>query len=177
MYFPTSTARLLSSVPGLPNLPPEPILHLVPSPRKSLFCTVTRNGIAVWRVRVSCLPFSFCSSSWTNLPSRQPCLHTSREHLHPSLTMARTRERSGLQMVPESSFRPVTCMTMSCLLNAPVDDRVSPRPRHPRIQGIGTSIPAPRSPVNLSSRSRRKCSAHLCRITIGRSCQNRRNTD
>ncbi|TFK76753.1 RIC1-domain-containing protein [Pluteus cervinus] len=51
MYFPTSAAVQLSTVPALPNLPPEPVAYLAPSPRKSLFCTVTRNGIAVWRVR------------------------------------------------------------------------------------------------------------------------------
>ncbi|KAG6844277.1 hypothetical protein H0H87_008226 [Tephrocybe sp. NHM501043] len=51
MYFPTSAARQLSTVPDLPNLPPEPVICLYPSPRKALFCTLTRNGVAVWRVR------------------------------------------------------------------------------------------------------------------------------
>ncbi|KAL0950714.1 hypothetical protein HGRIS_007490 [Hohenbuehelia grisea] len=53
MYFPTSAARQLSTVPALPNLPPEVVICLSPSPRKSLFATLTRNGIAVWRVRPS----------------------------------------------------------------------------------------------------------------------------
>uniref|UniRef100_A0A0W0FAM6 RIC1 C-terminal alpha solenoid region domain-containing protein n=1 Tax=Moniliophthora roreri TaxID=221103 RepID=A0A0W0FAM6_MONRR len=51
MYFPTSAARRLSTVPALPNIPPEPILAICPSPRKSLFCAITRNGVSVWRVR------------------------------------------------------------------------------------------------------------------------------
>ncbi|KAF9066084.1 RIC1-domain-containing protein [Rhodocollybia butyracea] len=53
MYFPTSTARSLSTVPALPNIPPEPVLAISSSPRKSLFCTLTRNGISIWRVRPS----------------------------------------------------------------------------------------------------------------------------
>ncbi|KAJ3911929.1 hypothetical protein F5877DRAFT_85382 [Lentinula edodes] len=53
MYFPTSTARRLSIVPALPNIPPENVLTICPSPRKSLFCTLTRNGISIWRVRPS----------------------------------------------------------------------------------------------------------------------------
>ncbi|RDB29503.1 RAB6A-GEF complex partner protein 1 [Hypsizygus marmoreus] len=53
MYFPTSAARQLSTVPALPNLPPESVICLCPNPRKSLFCTLTRNGIAVWRIRPS----------------------------------------------------------------------------------------------------------------------------
>ncbi|KAI0067916.1 RIC1-domain-containing protein [Artomyces pyxidatus] len=51
MYFPTSVARQLSTVPALPNVSTEPILCLTPSARKSLFCTLTKDGIAVWRVR------------------------------------------------------------------------------------------------------------------------------
>lgn len=52
MYFPTSAARQLSTVPTLPHLPPEPAIALSASPTKSLFCTLTRNGLSVWRVRV-----------------------------------------------------------------------------------------------------------------------------
>ncbi len=52
MYFPTSAARQLSTVPALPNIPPEALIYLAPSPRKALFATLTRNGISVWRVRV-----------------------------------------------------------------------------------------------------------------------------
>ncbi|KAG5728542.1 RIC1 like protein [Termitomyces sp. T112] len=51
MYFPTSAARQLSTVPALPNLPPESVICLCPSPRKALFCTLTRNGVTAWRVR------------------------------------------------------------------------------------------------------------------------------
>ncbi|KAK0465224.1 RIC1-domain-containing protein [Desarmillaria tabescens] len=51
MYFPTSTARRLSTVPALPNIPPEHVVGLCPSPRKSFFATLTRNGISIWRVR------------------------------------------------------------------------------------------------------------------------------
>jgi hypothetical protein len=66
MYFPTCAARQLSSVPPLPNLPPEPIVSLVPSPRKSLFCALTRNGVAVWRVRPSAI-LAFLSRTPTSL--------------------------------------------------------------------------------------------------------------
>jgi hypothetical protein len=52
MYFPTSAARQLSVVPPLPTLSTEPVICLVPSPRKFLFCTLTKNGVALWRVRV-----------------------------------------------------------------------------------------------------------------------------
>ncbi|KAL1713253.1 RIC1-domain-containing protein [Schizophyllum commune] len=53
MYFPTSAARQLSTTPALPNIPPESVITVAPSPRKSLFCTLTRNGVTVWRVRPS----------------------------------------------------------------------------------------------------------------------------
>ncbi|OCH96704.1 RIC1-domain-containing protein [Obba rivulosa] len=52
MYFPTSAARQLSSAPALPA-PAEPVLCLASSPRKSLFCSLTRSGVSVWRVRPS----------------------------------------------------------------------------------------------------------------------------
>ncbi|KAI0374480.1 RIC1-domain-containing protein [Pilatotrama ljubarskyi] len=52
MYFPTSAARQLSSTPALP-LPSEPVLALAPSPRKTLFATVTKSGLSLWRVRPS----------------------------------------------------------------------------------------------------------------------------
>ncbi|KAF7367259.1 RIC1 domain-containing protein [Mycena sanguinolenta] len=55
MYFPTTTAHQLSSIPALPNIPPESekVIALVPSPRKSLFCTLSRTGVSIWRVRPS----------------------------------------------------------------------------------------------------------------------------
>jgi hypothetical protein len=52
MYFPTSVARQFCTVPPLPNASPEPVLSITPSPHKSLFCTLSRDGIAIWRVRV-----------------------------------------------------------------------------------------------------------------------------
>ncbi|TCD70639.1 hypothetical protein EIP91_002358 [Steccherinum ochraceum] len=52
MYFPTSAARRLSSAPPLPSTQ-EPVITLRPNPRKSLFCTLTRNAISLWRVRPS----------------------------------------------------------------------------------------------------------------------------
>ncbi|KAI0257303.1 RIC1-domain-containing protein [Lactifluus subvellereus] len=55
MYFPTSVARQFCTVPLLPNAPPEPVLGITPSPYRSLFCTLTRNGIAIWRVRPSAM--------------------------------------------------------------------------------------------------------------------------
>lgn len=70
MYFPTSAARHLATIPGLPNIPPEHVVALVPSPRRSLFCLVTRNSIAVWVVRVRCRPQYACLNSCS--PGPQP---------------------------------------------------------------------------------------------------------
>ncbi|EGO28420.1 hypothetical protein SERLADRAFT_445869 [Serpula lacrymans var. lacrymans S7.9] len=53
MYFPTSAARQLSTVSALPDAPPEPVLCFSASPRKLLFCTLTRTTLTVWRVRPS----------------------------------------------------------------------------------------------------------------------------
>ncbi|KAJ7596719.1 RIC1-domain-containing protein [Mycena floridula] len=66
MYFPTSTARHLSTVPALPNLPPEPVLWLASNRTKSLFSTVTRSGIAVWRVR-PCAVLCFLARTPTSI--------------------------------------------------------------------------------------------------------------
>ncbi|KAH9835839.1 RIC1-domain-containing protein [Rhodofomes roseus] len=52
MYFPSSAARQLSTAPALPAAS-EPVICLSPSPRKSLFCTLTKSGVSVWRVRPS----------------------------------------------------------------------------------------------------------------------------
>ncbi|KAH9050489.1 RIC1-domain-containing protein [Lactarius hengduanensis] len=51
MYFPTSIARQFCTVPLLPNAPLESVLRITPSPHKSLFCALTRDGVAIWRVR------------------------------------------------------------------------------------------------------------------------------
>ena len=51
MYFPSSAARQLSTAPALP-VASEPVICLSPSPRKSLFCTLTKGGLSAWRVRV-----------------------------------------------------------------------------------------------------------------------------
>ncbi|KAF8272974.1 RIC1-domain-containing protein [Lactarius quietus] len=51
MYFPTSIARQFCTVPPLPNAPLESVIRITPSPHKSLFCALTRNGVAIWRVR------------------------------------------------------------------------------------------------------------------------------
>ncbi|KAF8139997.1 RIC1-domain-containing protein [Boletus edulis] len=66
MYFPTSAARQLSSVPTLPDVPLENILSLEPSPRKSLFCALSRHAITVWRVRPS-TPLAYLARSETSL--------------------------------------------------------------------------------------------------------------
>ncbi|KAG7099576.1 hypothetical protein E1B28_001406 [Marasmius oreades] len=66
MYFPTATARRLSTVPGLPNIPPEATLAISPSPRKSLFCSITRNGLSVWRVRAPAV-LAFLSRTPTSI--------------------------------------------------------------------------------------------------------------
>ncbi|KAI0803143.1 RIC1-domain-containing protein [Irpex lacteus] len=52
MYFPTSTARQLSSAPPIP-VPVEQTIALVPSPRKTLFATLTKKSVSVWRQRPS----------------------------------------------------------------------------------------------------------------------------
>ncbi|EJD04265.1 RIC1-domain-containing protein [Fomitiporia mediterranea MF3/22] len=66
MYFPTSAARQLSTMPSLPNLAPEPVIALSPSLNKALFCTLTKNGIAVWRARPSVV-LAFLSRTTTSL--------------------------------------------------------------------------------------------------------------
>ncbi|KAL5534531.1 hypothetical protein ACEPAG_994 [Sanghuangporus baumii] len=66
MYFPTSAARLLSTVPALPNLVPEPVVSLCPSPNKALFCTLTKNGITVWRARPAVV-LAFLSRTTTSM--------------------------------------------------------------------------------------------------------------
>ncbi|KAF9478024.1 RIC1-domain-containing protein [Pholiota conissans] len=55
MYFPISAARQLATIPALPNIPPEPVVALAASPRKGLFCTLTRSVVAVWSGRPSAL--------------------------------------------------------------------------------------------------------------------------
>ncbi|EPS99074.1 hypothetical protein FOMPIDRAFT_1125058 [Fomitopsis schrenkii] len=52
MYFPSSAARQLSTAPALP-VASESVICLSPSPRKSLFCTLTKSGLSAWRVRPS----------------------------------------------------------------------------------------------------------------------------
>ncbi|KAF8912940.1 RIC1-domain-containing protein [Gymnopilus junonius] len=51
MYFPTTAARQLACNPALPNIPSEPVVALASSPRKLLFCTLTRSVIAIWSGR------------------------------------------------------------------------------------------------------------------------------
>lgn len=92
MYFPTSTARVLSTVPALPNIPPEPVITLQAGPRKYLFCTLTRNGIAVWAVRVGALEFNYvllCPNAYAlgSLPLYWPSYPAPLPRL---LTMERT---------------------------------------------------------------------------------------
>ena len=52
MYFPTSVASQLCTVPALPSASEEPVLDITPSARKSLFCALTASSIQLWRVRV-----------------------------------------------------------------------------------------------------------------------------
>ncbi|KAL9715951.1 WD40 repeat protein [Leucoagaricus gongylophorus] len=66
MYFPTSAAHVLSTVPALPNIPPEPVLSICPSPRKSFFCSITRSGVTVWAVRPPVV-LSFLSRTPTSI--------------------------------------------------------------------------------------------------------------
>ncbi|THH11772.1 hypothetical protein EW145_g440 [Phellinidium pouzarii] len=66
MYFPTSAARQLSALPSLPNLSQEPVIALCPSPSKSLFCTLTKNGLAVWRSRPAVV-LAYLSRTTTSL--------------------------------------------------------------------------------------------------------------
>ncbi|KAF8528030.1 RIC1-domain-containing protein [Hysterangium stoloniferum] len=53
MYFPTATARKLSTHPLLVHDGPHPIIAIYSSPRKSLFITLTTHGLSIWRVRPS----------------------------------------------------------------------------------------------------------------------------
>jgi len=52
MYFPTAAARHLSGAIGSVS---TPIVHLSANSRKSLFCTLSKDAIAVWRARVRLL--------------------------------------------------------------------------------------------------------------------------
>ncbi|KAF8634465.1 hypothetical protein AX15_000906 [Amanita polypyramis BW_CC] len=66
MYFPTSAGRRISTVPALPNLPPEQVLTVCPSPRKAFFLTLTRTGLTVWRVR-PCAILAYFSRTPTSI--------------------------------------------------------------------------------------------------------------
>ncbi|KAF9243850.1 RIC1-domain-containing protein [Melanogaster broomeanus] len=66
MYFPTSAARQLSSVPALPDVPLDSVLYVKPSPRRSLFCTLTKSALTVWRVRPTA-PLAHIARSETSL--------------------------------------------------------------------------------------------------------------
>ena len=86
MYFPTSVARQFCTVPSLPNASPEPVLGITPSPHKSLFCTLTRDGIAIWRVRV-CATFA-------RLNFHPDTHHLALGHPHVSFKNINERERA-----------------------------------------------------------------------------------
>ncbi|KAI6031985.1 RIC1-domain-containing protein [Pisolithus microcarpus] len=66
MYFPTSAARQLCTVPTLPDAKAEPLLCIEPSPRRSLFCALTRSELTVWRVRPSA-PLAYLARSEMSL--------------------------------------------------------------------------------------------------------------
>lgn len=54
------------TVPALPDVSPEPVLCFEASPRKSLFCLLTKSSLTVWRVRPSA-PLAHISRSETSL--------------------------------------------------------------------------------------------------------------
>ncbi|KAI6045080.1 RIC1-domain-containing protein [Pisolithus marmoratus] len=66
MYFPTSAARQLCTIPALPDAKAEALLCIEPNPRKSLFCALTRSELTVWRVRPSA-PLAHLERSETSL--------------------------------------------------------------------------------------------------------------
>ncbi|KZT22140.1 RIC1-domain-containing protein [Neolentinus lepideus HHB14362 ss-1] len=76
MYFPTSAARQLCTKPALPDLPPELALSLCPSPHKSWFCSLTRSGLSIWRVRPSVL-LAYLARTETSLDE-----HGDNAHVH-----------------------------------------------------------------------------------------------
>ncbi|EJU04689.1 RIC1-domain-containing protein [Dacryopinax primogenitus] len=53
MYWPTSTARILSPTLTLPPESPDPIIYSSLNARKTLFLTLTASSISIWRVRPS----------------------------------------------------------------------------------------------------------------------------
>ncbi|KJA25776.1 hypothetical protein HYPSUDRAFT_1069160 [Hypholoma sublateritium FD-334 SS-4] len=55
MYFPITAAKQVATTPALPNIPSESVVALSTSPRKGLFCTLTRSVVAVWSGRPSAL--------------------------------------------------------------------------------------------------------------------------
>ena len=107
MYFPTGTARKFAQASAVPLGHETEIISLAPSPRRSLFCTVTRDGVALWRVRVrrQC-PYPASAYAWT-LCSRRLSLRTSRAPPPLSKSTARTKLFTGLRTPANSLFRSV----------------------------------------------------------------------
>ncbi|KAN0100860.1 RIC1 domain containing protein [Tylopilus felleus] len=106
MYFPTSAARQLSSVPALPDVLLENILALEPSPRKSLFCALTRHSITVWRVRPPA-PLAYLARSETSLI----------EH---GDNLAVTWSPDGNRIVIQTTFSYLVLVTVDCVPDAAV---------------------------------------------------------
>ena len=162
MYFPTSAARQLSSVPALP-LPSELVQSIVPSPRKTLFAAITKSGLSLWRVRVcptsrtlsplseaECVLWSWMDAALRG--SRAPLAHadvsagTWREPAH-SVVSGRAetchpgahdrRHTYSLHVLSRDSLR--------------ADDGVIPRPGIPPTQRRGVPVPVPASRAECST--------------------------
>ncbi|KAG1826256.1 RIC1-domain-containing protein [Suillus subaureus] len=129
MYFPTSAARQLLTVPALPDITPEPVLCFEASPRKSLFCLLTRSSLSVWRVRPSA-----------------PLAHISRSEA----SLIEHGDNTAVTWSPDGS-RIVIQTTMSYLILVTVDhvpdasayqsSHMSPSVQRNFLQGPGEGIP------------------------------------
>lgn len=109
MYFPTSAARQLSSVPALPDLPLEGILSLEPSPRKSLFCALTQHAITVWRVRVRSIFTHICITSESHPQPSTPLAYLARSEtslIEHGDNLAATWSPDGSRIVIQVSSSP-----------------------------------------------------------------------
>ncbi|KIJ21502.1 hypothetical protein PAXINDRAFT_95072 [Paxillus involutus ATCC 200175] len=129
MYFPTSAARQLSSVPALPDVPLHNVLYSEPSPRKSLFCALTKDALTVWRVRPSA-PLAHLARSETSLI----------EH---GDNLAATWSPDGSRIVIQTTFSFLVLVTVDYIPDTPAyqPPDVAPGAQRNFLAGPGEGLP------------------------------------
>ena len=115
MYWPTGTARRLAQASAVPAGHDTEIIAFAPSPRKSLFCTVTRDGLALWRVRVRPAPIS--SNTTSTSYSRPSSSRTSRVPPILLRNMAKTKPYIGHRTRVGLSSRSAGCHDPLCFVD------------------------------------------------------------